>query len=413
MQDTFFVDVSDARRRLRTPAAHAHPPVQVRDACMQQAADADHRAGQRVPGRQRRHPLADVPPGRGPPRRRGRLVRRPEGHPGRLRQRSSARGSAPACARSFFPSPSRRRGGRHLLHLCGGKGCRLCKSTGWLEVLGAGMVHPDVLRGVGYDPEKVTGFAFGMGVERLAMLRLRHRRSALALRERRALPGQLMTCNLAPVAAASSCPVELSDDEIAAQAHLRGASRSRDGIRAGSGPTWSAAKIVSIAPIAGSDHLTVCVGRRQERPAPGRLRRAELRRRRRGRLCAARARSLPNGTKIEVAKLRGVDSARDALLGAGARALRRSRRTDAPAARGSPSGTRSTAILGVPDVIFEINVTPNRPDALSHLGIARELSALTGVPLKCLRRRRPGPSALPARVDHRGSRLAARATWRG
>jgi len=55
--------------------------------------------------------------------------------------------------------------------MCGGEGCRVCKGTGWLEVLGAGMVHPTVLRNGGYDPEKVTGFAFGMGVERIAMLK--------------------------------------------------------------------------------------------------------------------------------------------------------------------------------------------------------------------------------------------------
>jgi phenylalanyl-tRNA synthetase alpha chain len=54
---------------------------------------------------------------------------------------------------------------------CVGKGCRVCKQTGWLEVLGAGMVHPNVFRQAGYDPTAVTGFAFGMGVERLAMLR--------------------------------------------------------------------------------------------------------------------------------------------------------------------------------------------------------------------------------------------------
>ncbi len=54
---------------------------------------------------------------------------------------------------------------------CSGKGCRVCKQTGWLEVLGSGMVHPNVFRHAGYDPAQVTGFAFGMGVERLAMLR--------------------------------------------------------------------------------------------------------------------------------------------------------------------------------------------------------------------------------------------------
>lgn len=62
--------------------------------------------------------------------------------------------------------------------LCGGRGkaideqtCRVCKGSGWLEILGAGMIDPEVFRFVGYDPEKVSGFAFGMGVERIAMLK--------------------------------------------------------------------------------------------------------------------------------------------------------------------------------------------------------------------------------------------------
>jgi phenylalanyl-tRNA synthetase alpha chain len=55
--------------------------------------------------------------------------------------------------------------------VCKGAGCRLCSSTGWLEILGAGMVHPEVLRNGGYDPDIFTGFAFGMGVERIAMLK--------------------------------------------------------------------------------------------------------------------------------------------------------------------------------------------------------------------------------------------------
>jgi phenylalanine--tRNA ligase, alpha subunit len=54
--------------------------------------------------------------------------------------------------------------------MCHGKGCRVCKGTGWLEILGSGMVHPHVLEMSGYDPKKVSGFAFGMGVERIAML---------------------------------------------------------------------------------------------------------------------------------------------------------------------------------------------------------------------------------------------------
>ena len=54
---------------------------------------------------------------------------------------------------------------------CDGEGCRICKKTGWLEVLGCGMVHPEVFKHVDIDSEKYTGFAFGLGVERLTMLR--------------------------------------------------------------------------------------------------------------------------------------------------------------------------------------------------------------------------------------------------
>ena len=53
--------------------------------------------------------------------------------------------------------------------VCGGKGCRLCKGEGWIEILGAGMVHPEVLRAGGIDPDECSGFAFGMGIERVAM----------------------------------------------------------------------------------------------------------------------------------------------------------------------------------------------------------------------------------------------------
>lgn len=54
--------------------------------------------------------------------------------------------------------------------MCGGSGCRVCKNTGWMEILGCGMVDPEVFSAVKYDPKKVTGFAFGLGVERVAML---------------------------------------------------------------------------------------------------------------------------------------------------------------------------------------------------------------------------------------------------
>ena len=72
---------------------------------------------------------------------------------------------------SFFPftEPSAEMDGKCFK--CGGKGCRVCSQTGWIEIMGAGMVHANVLEEVGYDSEKYTGFAFGMGIDRLAMLR--------------------------------------------------------------------------------------------------------------------------------------------------------------------------------------------------------------------------------------------------
>jgi phenylalanyl-tRNA synthetase alpha chain len=54
---------------------------------------------------------------------------------------------------------------------CDGAGCRICKHTGWLEILGCGMVHPNVLKASGVDPERYSGYAFGVGIDRLAMLR--------------------------------------------------------------------------------------------------------------------------------------------------------------------------------------------------------------------------------------------------
>ncbi len=73
---------------------------------------------------------------------------------------------------SFFPftEPSAETDVRCIF--CKGAGCRVCKQSGWIEILGCGMIHPNVLRAVGYDPQKHAGFAFGMGLERLALIRL-------------------------------------------------------------------------------------------------------------------------------------------------------------------------------------------------------------------------------------------------
>src|SRR5215469_7108498 len=72
---------------------------------------------------------------------------------------------------SFFPFTEPSAEVDVLCFKCGGTGCRFCKHGGWIEILGSGMVHPNVLRNVGYDPEEVTGWAFGMGVERVAILK--------------------------------------------------------------------------------------------------------------------------------------------------------------------------------------------------------------------------------------------------
>jgi phenylalanyl-tRNA synthetase alpha chain len=72
---------------------------------------------------------------------------------------------------SFFPFTEPSAEMDITCYLCHGKGCRVCKHTGWLEILGCGMVDPNVFTAVGYDPEEITGYAFGMGIERVSLLR--------------------------------------------------------------------------------------------------------------------------------------------------------------------------------------------------------------------------------------------------
>ena len=71
---------------------------------------------------------------------------------------------------SYFPFVEPGLEGDIRCTVCEGNGCRLCKHTGWLEVIGAGMIHPNVLKAGEIDPENYSGFAAGMGIERLAML---------------------------------------------------------------------------------------------------------------------------------------------------------------------------------------------------------------------------------------------------
>lgn len=71
----------------------------------------------------------------------------------------------------YYPFVEPGSNGEYTCFLCSGKGCRVCKHTGWLEILGCGMIHPDVLRNGGIDPKKYSGFAFGFGFDRLVMLK--------------------------------------------------------------------------------------------------------------------------------------------------------------------------------------------------------------------------------------------------
>ncbi|MDD4466640.1 MAG: phenylalanine--tRNA ligase subunit alpha, partial [Patescibacteria group bacterium] len=71
----------------------------------------------------------------------------------------------------FYPFVEPGSNGEYTCSLCAGKGCRVCKGSGWLEILGCGLIHPDVLRAGGVDPEKYSGFAFGFGLSRLVMLK--------------------------------------------------------------------------------------------------------------------------------------------------------------------------------------------------------------------------------------------------
>jgi phenylalanyl-tRNA synthetase beta chain len=192
------------------------------------------------------------------------------------------------------------------------------------------------------------------------------------------------------------CPVQISDDEIARKLTLAGLEVEGRETRA-IGPGVVAARIVSRAPIEGSDHLSVCQvddGAGTHQVVCGAQNYAE------GDVVAmARpGAKLPDGMEIKRAKLRGVESSgmlcsqRELGLSedhSGLMILPRETRIGAPL----------DELLGLPDTIFEINVTPNRPDALSHLGIARELSALTGVPVRVPKARPASGESIPADVQ--------------
>ena len=105
---------------------------------------------------------------------------------------------------------------------CGGSGCPVCKRTGWLEILGSGMVHPAVLEAVGYDPERYTGFAFGTGHRTGGDVEVQRGRHQAVLRERPALPGAVLLLKLLVSWLRDLADVPLPAAELASLLSMRG-----------------------------------------------------------------------------------------------------------------------------------------------------------------------------------------------
>ena len=191
------------------------------------------------------------------------------------------------------------------------------------------------------------------------------------------------------------CPVDLSDDEIARR--LTFAGLEVEGRESRSiGPGVVAARVVTKEPIAGSDHLNVCQvddGATTHQVVCGAQNYA------RGDVVpmARVGARLPNGMEIKRAKLRGVESA-GMLCSQRELGLSEDHSGLMLLPRDTKIGAPLDELLGLPDTVFEVNVTPNRPDALSHVGIARELSALTGVPVKMPQATKAPDIKIPAHV---------------
>ncbi len=270
---------------------------------------------------------------------------------------------------------------------CEGEGCRICKHTGWLEIAGCGMVHPNVLKASGIDPERYTGYAFGAGIDRLAMLRYGVNDLRLFfendLRFLRAVPGVLTHEDFRTHGWANGCDVPVEARRSWARGSPWRASSSRrwsrrrrrspaswwrrssppSGTRRPTSCRCAACRPGSGAAAADRVRRVQCARGTEERAGDG------------GREAAGRCHDQGG----EAAR-RGV--AGHAVLGEGAgpRATPPSGilelPADAPAGRGSARLPRSST------TVLELNVTPNRGDAMSVIGIAREVAALSGGQLR-------------------------------
>ena len=258
--------------------------------------------------------------------------------------------------------------------VCGGSGCPACSRTGWMTILGAGMVHPVVLQYGGLDPERYQGFAFGMGVERIA--NLRHSVGDLRLY----MENDLRFLEQFRVRVPLSWLRDYVDIDLDAGAARRAADAARDG---GQGHRAVGERLAERRRRRAADRREAP----PRRPAVADDRDAR-RAASRSRSSAARRTSRP-GQRVPVAlpgrgpARRPADRAdredgrrqqRDALLG-------RRAEPDRPTPTGS-SSCRPTTPLGVPladlygDVVLDVDVKPNRGDALSLVGLAREVAAV-------------------------------------
>jgi len=192
------------------------------------------------------------------------------------------------------------------------------------------------------------------------------------------------------------CPLTLSDDEIARKLTSIGLEVEGNEKR-GIGPGVVAARVVTRTPIAGSDHLSLCqvddgAGTHQVVCGAPNYAAGDI-------VPMARpGAKLPDGTEIRRAKVRGAES-EGMLCSPRELGLSDDHSGLMILPRDVPIGKPLDELLGLPDTILEVNVTPNRPDALSHVGIARELSAITGVPVRIPEARHAEKRELPARID--------------
>ena len=176
MQDTLYLATpvagdgpADRRTLLRTHTSS----MQIRYMQAHTAADPHRRARPRLsPRRSRPDALAGVRTDRRPRVGEGLSLARSEGHAAGVRaRRCSRRRPALRFRPSFFPYTEPSAEIDISCWQCDGAGCAMCKKTGWIEIGGCGMVHPAVFEAVGYDAERYTGFAWGIGIERIAILR--------------------------------------------------------------------------------------------------------------------------------------------------------------------------------------------------------------------------------------------------